>query len=107
MALFGVMAPGVGNILGPLLVWVILKDRLPLVDRHGKEAVNFNISLVIYSLVAGAVATALVFVIIGVFLLPLVGIAFYIMSILFPVLAGLKANEGGFYFYPLTIRFIK
>lgn len=105
--LSGYLFPVVGNIGGPLIVWLIKKDVMPEVDRHGKAALNFQISYLIYITVANAVAFALTFVLIGFVLMPLVWIASVIVLVLFPVLAGIKANEGGWYEYPLTIGFLK
>lgn len=51
-----------GNIVGPLIVWLIKKDETPLVDEQGKESLNFQISISIYAIVA-AILTLLEFVI--------------------------------------------
>ncbi|MCF6177344.1 MAG: DUF4870 domain-containing protein [Victivallaceae bacterium] len=88
-----------GNILGPLIIWLIKKDEMPTVDKHGKESLNFQISMTIY----GLIASLLIFVFIGFLLVPIVVIA----QIIFVVIASIKANNGEFYNYPLTIRFIK
>lgn len=88
-----------GNVLGPLLVWVLKKDTMPLVNQHGKEALNFQISLTLYMLVSAV----LVLVVIGVFLL----IGLVLFGVVVIILAAVKANQGLPYRYPLTIRFIK
>lgn len=88
-----------GNVLGPLLVWLLKKDEMPFVDRCGKEAVNFGISMTIY-LAASAILCLVLIGFLGV-------VAFGIIALVFPIIAALKANEGVFYEYPLTIRFIK
>lgn len=90
---------GIGWLVGPLIVWLIKKDQYPLVDENGKEALNFQISMLIYSIVA----FLLVFVIIGIPLL----IAIAIFDIVAPIIAGVKVNNGEQYRYPLTIRFLK
>ena len=105
-ALSGCLIP-FGNIIGPLLVWIIKKDELPAIDRHGKAALNFNISVSIYVTVASIISGILVIVVIGAILLPLVMVAYYVLIVLFPILAGMKANEGGWYEYPMAIQFIK
>jgi uncharacterized protein len=87
-----------GNIIGPLVVWSIKRDRYPLVDDQGKEAINFQISMIIYYLTA----FILVFVLIGIPLL----IALFFFSLIITVVAAIKANEGVRYRYPLGIRFI-
>lgn len=47
-----------GNILGPLVVWLLRKDDLPSVDKHGKAALNFNISITIYGAIGVAISVA-------------------------------------------------
>ena len=78
---------------------MIKKDSSPIVDAHGKEAVNFNLSFLIY----GIVSFVLLFVLIGLLLLPVVGIAWFVLAII----GTMKASAGEFYRYPATIRFIK
>jgi len=91
--------PLVGGIIAPLIIWQIKKDEFPFVDEQGKEAVNFQISILIYELVAGL----LIFACVGAFLLP----AVIIFDVVFLVIAAIKANNGYHYRYPLCIRFIK
>lgn len=91
--------PVIGGIIAPLIIWQIKKDEHPFVDEQGKEAVNFQISILIYELVAGL----LVFLCVGAFLL----FAVMIFNIAFLVIAAIKANDGFHYHYPLCIRFIK
>jgi uncharacterized protein len=87
-----------GNIIGPLIVWSIKKDQYPLVNDQGKEAINFQISMVIYFLVS----LLLILVLVGLALL----VALFFFNIIIVVVAALKANEGSFFRYPLCIRFI-
>ena len=98
-ALAGYILPAAGWILGPLVVWLIKKDEFPFVNEHGKEAMNFQISMFIYSIVAGL----LCFVCVGFVLLGAVVVA----DIVFMILAAIKANQGQHFRYPLTIRLIK
>lgn len=88
-----------GNILGPLVIWLIKKDQYAFVDDQGKEALNLQISIMIWA----AVAAVLCFVIIGIPLL----IAVVIFSIVMTIVAAIKANGGESYRYPLTIRLIQ
>ncbi len=88
-----------GNIIGPLVVWLIKKDEYAIVDEHGRESLNFQISLSIYSIVS----FFLCFAFVGFLLLP----AILIAGLVFVIIATLKANKGEPYRYPLTIRFIK
>lgn len=104
-ALTGLLTGGIGNIVGPLIVWQVKKDSLPFAASEAKEALNFNISWLIWSLALGLVTAVLMLVFIGVLLIPvliLLGVAWLVLTII----AGLKANEGKAYRYPLTIRFI-
>jgi len=87
-----------GNVIAPLILWLIKKDELAFVDDQGKEALNFQISMSIYMLVS----TILVFVLIGIVLL----IALAVFDLVVIVLAAVKANQGIAYRYPLCIRFI-
>lgn len=88
-----------GHILGPLVVWLIKREQSSFVDDQGKEALNFQISITIY----GLVAAVLTLVIIGIFL----GIALVIFDLVMVIIASVKANRGERYRYPLTIRFLK
>jgi len=87
------------NLLAPLILWQLKKGEHPLIDDQGKEAVNFQISILIYILIS----IVLILVLIGVVLIIAVLIFWFVMTIV----AAIKANEGQYYRYPLTIRFIK
>jgi len=78
---------------------MLKKEEMPLVDDQGKEAVNFQISITIYFLVAAAS----IFCVIGFVLAP----AVLIFDLVFTIIAAMKAGSGEAYRYPLTIRFIK
>ena len=88
-----------GNIIGPLVVWLLKRSEVPAVEAHGKEALNFQISVTIYAIVC----ILLIFVAIGFFLLIGLGIA----ALVLVIIASIKASSGELYRYPLTIRFIK
>jgi uncharacterized protein len=84
--------------LGPLVVMLTMGERSAFVRRHAVEALNFNISFLIY----GLVSFLLVFVLIGFVLLPLLVVAWVVLVIV----AAVKANQGEDYRYPLTIRLV-
>ncbi|MFK8399001.1 DUF4870 domain-containing protein [Pseudomonas sp. BGr12] len=88
-----------GNLLGPLIVWQIKRESDPFVDRQGKEALNFQITVSL----AVVVSCLLMLVVIGFLLLGLVSIGALVLTII----AGIKANEGLDYRYPFTWRPIK
>lgn len=99
LAAFLPLAPVLGGVIAPLIIWQIKKDDFTFVDKQGKEAVNFQISMALYALAAAL----LCFVCIGIVLLP----AVCIFDVVFLLIAAVKANDGVHYRYPLTIRFIK
>jgi hypothetical protein len=96
-ALSGFIIP-FGSILGPLIIWLIKRDEMSFVNDQAKEALNFNISMTIYAMVSGV----LIFVVIGIVLLPVVLVTWLVLAIL----AAVKANEGVAYRYPLTLRLV-
>jgi len=87
-----------GNILGPLIVWLIKKEEYPFVEEQGKASLNFQISMSIYAIVAGI----LIVVGIGIVLLAAIGV----VNLVLVIIASVKANNGESYQYPLTIRFL-
>jgi len=95
------IAPVIGSVIGPLIIWLIKKDQFPFVDEQGKEALNFQITMLIYGVVAGLLILACI----GMILLPAVAV----VDIVLVVIAAIKANDGFHYRYPypLIIRFIK
>ena len=93
------VVPVFGSIIGPLIVWQIKKEEFGFVADQGKEALNFQISILMYAIVSGLLCFACV----GFVLLP----AVYIFDLIFLLIAAVKANDGEHYRYPLTIRFIK
>jgi uncharacterized Tic20 family protein len=94
----GYVVPFAG-LIAPILLWQIKKADLPEVDAHGKMVVNWIISSFIYLLVGGL----LTFFLVGIAVLLAVGV----MAVVFPIIGGIKANNGEFWKYPLTIEFIK
>lgn len=97
-ALVGFLIP-LGSVLGPLIIWQVKKNEFAFVDDQGKEALNFQITV----LIAVLACLVLSVVIIGFLLLPVVGIAALVLTIM----GGIKANNGETYRYPFTLRLIK
>lgn len=93
------MTPVFGSIVAPLIIWQIKKNEFTFVDEHGKEAVNFQISILLYSVIC----IPFIFICIGIIMLVAVGI-FDIVCLL---IAAVKVNNGEHYRYPICIRFIK
>ena len=95
--LAGFVIPFAGIVL-PIVLWQIKKDEDPSIDVHGRIAINGMISFLIYLVAAGALA----FVMVGILLLPLVGLA----AIAMPIIGAVKANNGVPWRYPLTFQFV-
>jgi uncharacterized Tic20 family protein len=83
----------------PIILWQTQKDQMPALDAHGKNATNWIISSFIYM----AVSIPLMFVLIGFLIAPII----WVLMVVFPIIAGIKANNGELWEYPLTIKFIK
>jgi uncharacterized Tic20 family protein len=98
-ALLGLFFHFLGHILGPLVVWLIKRGDSPEIDAHGKESLNFQISMLIYDVIA----FILFIVFIGIPIL----IALWILNTVLVIVASIRASEGKFYRYPITIRLIK
>jgi uncharacterized Tic20 family protein len=98
-ALLGVFIHFPGHLLPPLIVWLMKRDESPELDAHGKEAVNFQLSMLIYNVVA------------AVFCLILIGFVFlavlWVLNAVLVIVAAIHASDGKFYRYPMTIRFIQ
>jgi uncharacterized protein len=99
LALIGFFVPLAGHLVGPLIVWLAKRDDSPEIDAHGKESLNFQISMLIYN----AIAAILCLVIVGFFLL----VILHILNIVFVIIASIRASEGKLYRYPIAIRLIK
>jgi len=82
-----------------IVLWQTQKDKMPALDAHGKMTVNWAISSLIYAVVS----FVLMIVLIGF----LTGLAVWLMMIVFPIIGGIKANNGELWEYPLTIKFLK
>ncbi len=98
LALCGIVIP-FGNIIGPLIIWLVKKEEDPFIDECGKESLNFQITLTIASIISGALTC----IVVGFSLLPVVIIG----GIVFVIIASVKTNQGEMYRYPLNIRIIK
>jgi uncharacterized Tic20 family protein len=92
-----------GNTLGPLIVWLIKKDEMPLVDDQGKESLNFQITVTIFGLV---LAVPIIFPPAICLTIPL-GSVLAVAAIVMVIMAAVAANKGEKYRYPVTLRLIK
>ena len=125
-----------GNFIMPLIFWIINKDKSDFIDAHGKQAINFQLSILIYTIIIGCLTIPLFlfgvlnsvsfpefwntydfdfhlsrhdnfnFIIISI-LAGLLVMAAFVLEIVFIVIATSKANKGEPYNYPITINFLK
>ena len=98
-ALAGFIGVPYGNVLGPLVVWLIKKNESAFVDDQGKESLNFHLSVALY----GTIAALSMFILIGFVLFPIV----YLFGLIYTILGAIAASNGQKYRYPLTIRFLQ
>jgi len=98
-----------GNIIAPLVLWSAKKNESAYIDAHGKAAVNFQLSIILY-----CILLTILFVPIAIFTLGLGIIAIVIgiipaiiLKFILIISASIKANNGEHYNYPFTIEFIK
>lgn len=85
-------------VLGPLMVWLMKRGDDDYAEWHAREALNFNISIMIYTIVSAV----LILLLIGILLLPAVLISWFILVIV----GAVKASSGEYYRYPMTLRFL-
>ena len=85
--------------LGPLIIWLVKKNDDKFIDDQGKEALNFQITLII----AWIVGFISIFLCIGFILLPVI----WVCDLIFCIMGAVKANNGELYRYPINLRLIK
>ena len=90
--------------VGPLVIYLVKKDDA-FVHRHAAEALNFNLSVMLYAIVLGIVTIVLIFFVVGLALIPVL-VLLFVLWIICVCLAAAKAGQGEEYRYPLTIRFV-
>ena len=91
---------GFGGLIVPLILWISNKESVLDMDEHGKAIVNFQISVLVYTIVA---IPAILLLGLGVLMLIAVGI----MAFVLPIINAIKAGNGESPSYPGSIRFIK
>lgn len=113
-----------GNLVGPLVVWIMKRDKSPLVDANGKAALNFQLSFFLYNIVlmcggfAAMVGGAVVlmddrvaplsgFGFLGFWGILGVAVLMSLVGIVLSIVGGVKAYHGEVFHYPLAIPFIR
>jgi uncharacterized Tic20 family protein len=88
-----------GHLIFPIIIWSVKKEEMPMVNEHGKEVINFQLSYTLWFIISAF----LIILLIGIPLL----IALILAHAILVIIGALKADSGELYRYPLTIRFIK
>ena len=96
-----------GNIIVPVVIWLLKKDQSAFINEHGKEAINFQINLSVWAVICFVVSFILLIVIIGALLMPLTLGLLGLAGLILGIVAGVKAYEGNLYRYPFIIRLLK
>ena len=99
---FSVLLTYVVPILGliaPIAIWQIKKNEMPIIEEHAKAVFNFLLSMLIYSIVC----LGLAFLFIGFLIMPVLAV----VGVAFPIIGGIKANNGELWRYPLMLNLIK
>jgi hypothetical protein len=89
-----------GNVIGPLVVWLIKREQYPLVNEQGKESLNFQITVAIIAAVGGLLLFCFM---LGLIILIPLGI----VDLILVIMAAIKTNNGEHYRYPFALRLIK
>ena len=91
---------GVGGLIVPLVIWSVKKEEVYQLDPHGKQIINFQLSMILYSLIAIPLVFLLGF---GFLILIAVGL----LCLVYPIVNALGASSGQDAIYPFSIRFLK
>ncbi len=93
------LVTGFGSLIIPLILWVTQKDRVYQMDAHGKNIVNFQLSIIVYSIICIPLVLLLGLGLLGLFIIG-------IIALVFPVINAIKASNGETPKYPLSLNFI-
>jgi uncharacterized Tic20 family protein len=117
LASFGSLVFPFGNIIGPMIVWLVKKDQSEFVDEHGKESLNFQITytiiiLVLVGLGAGSAISSGLHdsgggIAISIILFVILIIVYALIALVLVIIAAVKASKGEMFRYPMSIRFIR
>lgn len=88
-----------GAIIGPLICWLTRKDESAWIYVNGKNALNFQLSMLLYIFLA----IPLIFIILGIPIMMML----FILKIVCIIIASVKASKGELFKYPLAIPFIQ
>jgi uncharacterized protein len=101
MAMLAHLLGALFSVLGSLIIWILKKDSSPFVDSQGKEAVNFQLTVLIAHVAAYILFAATCGLL---FFLPIITA---LLQLIMGIIGAMQANNGVDYRYPFNIRFIK
>ncbi len=90
--------------LGPLILWIIKKDTSPFVDHHGRESLNFQLTLLLVMICLVSAMAVLMLILVGILLFPVIMVV-AVLALVAEILAAVAANNGDWHRYPFCIRF--
>ncbi len=90
------------GVIGPLAIWLVKREEHPLIDENGREALNFQLSLVVYSIIGFLLCVTVIGMVIGIPLL----LALFVIEIILLAVGAYKTSQGEEWRYPLTIRML-
>ena len=104
LSAFSAFITGIGCVLGPLIIWLIKRDTMPFAGEQAKEALNFNITVIIAAV--GLWVLTIITLGIGLLLTIPLGLALFVGWLVLTIVGAVKANNGEHYRYPFTIRLV-
>lgn len=104
-ALCGLLVPSFGAVLGPLVIWLIKRNDHPDIDANGKESLNFQISILIYTWVLGAVGAATLFLLVG-FAFIFAAFLISVGGLIYAILGAVRTSNGEPHRYPFALRLV-
>ena len=105
LSAFTAFFSGIGMVIGPLIVWLVKRDTMPFVADQAKEALNFNITVMLVAI--ALFLFTLVTIGLGIFIAGPIGLVVFIGWLVLTIIATVNANNGVYYRYPLTLRLIQ
>ena len=107
MAMLAHLLGALFGFLGPLIIWLVKKDEHQFVNDQGKEALNFQLFLLIGYVLSGILWVIISFVTCGIGALLPLPLIITVLQLVFGIIGAVKSNQGEYYRYPLAYRFIQ
>jgi uncharacterized Tic20 family protein len=91
--------------LGPLILWIVKKDSSPFIDHHGREALNFQFTVLLAMFLLVSTMIVLMFILVGFLLFPVI-ILVSIEALVLEIIACVAASNGEWHRYPFCLRLV-